>query len=298
VSVRLRSGLLTWQRVCIVPPNALTGRMSESLEYSETAPPDDLRPYIKCLWRLSGPAPTTAVPEPIVPDGCVEIVLNVGDAFIRHVDDGSHRQSKRLVAGQITRAITIAPSGRIDLWGIRFHPWSAAAFLGVSASELRDTFLSIDDAQRALDRSFAALEDVEGDDARRAFIIDALRRRASSLVANHRSVAALVTTVSNGTEPLSVAQLARQAGLSVRRVQTLFRDDVGLAPKQLMRISRFQRALAIARGEPALAWSTVAARAGFYDQAHLIHESQDIVGCTPAALLGRDAPLTDVFLVD
>jgi AraC-like DNA-binding protein len=90
--------------------------------------------------------------------------------------------------------------------------------------------------------------------------------------------------------------LARRAGVSTRRVQSLFRDRVGLSPKQLLRIARFQHALALARTNAGLSWSAIAMRAGYYDQAHLIHESNDIVGCTPAALLGRDASLTDAFL--
>ena len=40
------------------------------------------------------------------------------------------------------------------------------------------------------------------------------------------------------------------------------------------------------------------ARAGYYDQAHLLHESNEIAGTTPAKLLGRDAALTEVFLSD
>jgi methylphosphotriester-DNA--protein-cysteine methyltransferase len=72
----------------------------------------------------------------------------------------------------------------------------------------------------------------------------------------------------------------------------LFREEVGLTPKQLLRITRFQRALGIARMEPTLSWSAVAVRAGSFDQAHLIHESHDIAACTPATLLGREAELT------
>jgi hypothetical protein len=40
----------------------------------------------------------------------------------------------------------------------------------------------------------------------------------------------------------------------------------------------------------------VAHLAGFYDHAHLIHDSNDIAGCTPAELVRRDASLTEAFL--
>src|SRR5215211_8266437 len=116
--------------------------MSHSeLQYYEIVPAAPLSEYVRCVWRLSAPSGGLGPsPAPIVPDGCVELVLNLGDPFIRHTSGAApYHQPLALVAGQISRAITIAPAGRIDLWGIRFHPWSAAAFLGTSGDELRDS---------------------------------------------------------------------------------------------------------------------------------------------------------------
>ena len=273
--------------------------MADDVIYRELLPPPHLQAYVKCVWRLAGPRVDVAVAEPIVPDGCVEVVLNVGDPFIRHVaDEGSHRQPRRLVAGQITRAITVGPSGGMDLWGIRFHPWSAAVFFGVSGDELRDRFLALDIVHGSLDRDLGDLEALHDDDARYDAILLALTKQAKRVAAVDGVLPKLVNLVEQHNETMSVAGLARHVGLSTRRVQLWFRDNVGLSPKQLLRIARFQRALALARAHPTLSWSTVAARAGYYDQAHLIHESNDIVGCTPAVLLGRDSTLTDAFLMD
>jgi AraC-like DNA-binding protein len=66
----------------------------------------------------------------------------------------------------------------------------------------------------------------------------------------------------------------------------------------LLRITRYQRALSLRRQNARLSWSAIAVRAGYFDQAHLIHESRDIAGCTPNVLLGSDGGLTDVFLAE
>jgi AraC-like DNA-binding protein len=79
-------------------------------------------------------------------------------------------------------------------------------------------------------------------------------------------------------------------------VQAMFAERVGLSPKQLMRISRFQRALQLSREQPTQSWSTVALEAGYYDQAHFIHECQDIVGCSPTAPFVKEAGITESFL--
>jgi hypothetical protein len=49
--------------------------MSEPIAYREIQPSPALAPFVRCLWHLSGPANVAYEPQPIVPDGCVEIVL-------------------------------------------------------------------------------------------------------------------------------------------------------------------------------------------------------------------------------
>ena len=54
--------------------------MSETgLTYDQFAVPAALADDVRCIWRLSGTAPPATGAEPIVPDGCAEIVLNFAD---------------------------------------------------------------------------------------------------------------------------------------------------------------------------------------------------------------------------
>ena len=265
--------------------------------YEEVDPPAMLAGHVRCMWRLRGPASEAALAEPIVPDGCVEIVLNLADPFIRHTGDGgSHSQSLRLVTGQLSRAITIAPSGRIDLWGIRFHPWAAAAFLQVQGTELRDRMVTLSDASRPLDAALVPVIDAATDQDRRRALITALTTHARMVRPVDPVLPALVSFIASQRELLSVRELARRAGLGTRRVQAVFAERVGMSPKMLMRISRFQRALRIARERTDLSWSAVAMEAGYYDQPHLNHDCQEIAGCAPSALVAKDSGLTEVFL--
>jgi AraC-like DNA-binding protein len=271
--------------------------MSEqALRYREISPPGVLADFVRCIWRLYGDH-TGGSAEPIIPDGCAEIVVNVGDPFIRHTSDTtSHQQPARLVAGQITRALTLEPSGRVDIWGIRFHPWCASSFLGVSACELRDHVVSLDEVAPSLDSAFAAVAENRTEAAAERSIIEVLTHRAMAACRPEAHIPKLVAFASASSETISVGRLAREAGVSTRRIQSLFRDQVGLSPKQLLRVTRFQRALRLARMRPTLSWGHIAQLAGFYDQAHLIHDSNDIAGCTPRELVGRDAALTEAFL--
>jgi AraC-like DNA-binding protein len=79
--------------------------------------------------------------------------------------------------------------------------------------------------------------------------------------------------------PLSLAELAGVAGLSVWRFATVFRQQVGLSPHRYVCRRRVERAQALIRsGMPA---ATAASEAGFYDQSHLSRHFKNLCGMTP-----------------
>jgi AraC-like DNA-binding protein len=266
------------------------------LTYEEFAAPSALGAHVRCLWHLQGDG-TGSPPEPIVPDGCAEIVLNFSDPFLRHDGGDVERQPLELCAGPLSRAIHIQPSGRIDIWGIRFHPWSAARFIDASATELRDHVPALGDVSTPLRTAFDAVRDM-APERRHDALTDALSRRAAKVETPDGLLPATIDRIMTRPEQLSVRLLAREFGSSVRRLQSLFERNVGLPPKLLTRIARFQRALAVARGNPSMSWSAVAHAAAYYDHAHFVHDSHDLVGCPPSALAAREAGLTEVFLSD
>jgi AraC-like DNA-binding protein len=265
----------------------------DTLDYVELLPPPALRRFVKFIWRVRGPASQSAAPQPVIPDGCVEVILNCADPFRRHHDGGVEIQPSRLVAGQLTGAVTIAPTGVVDLWGIRFHPWGAAAFLGVPGSELRDRMLPLD-AIPSVDALLARTFNGTSDDARAELLFDALTERVRRVRPLDATLPALAKLAVEGSVA-SVKGLSILAGVSVRRVQSLFAEHVGLSPKALMRLARFQRAIALTRRDPAISLARVAAECGYFDHAHLVRDARAIVGLTPSAL-GDMGPITSLFI--
>jgi AraC-like DNA-binding protein len=85
-----------------------------------------------------------------------------------------------------------------------------------------------------------------------------------------------------------VDALAAELGCSRRHLVTGFREQVGLAPKMLARILRFQRAVGMmgsGRG-----WAEIASTCGYYDQAHLIRDFQQFAGSSPREFARRRLP--------
>jgi AraC-like DNA-binding protein len=85
-----------------------------------------------------------------------------------------------------------------------------------------------------------------------------------------------------------VASLTASLGVTRKRMVQDFREYVGLPPKTIARIARFNRALRMMEQQPGRpAWTRIAAECGYYDQAHFIREVRSLTGDTPTELLGR-----------
>ena len=82
---------------------------------------------------------------------------------------------------------------------------------------------------------------------------------------------------SDGAVP--VAELAHEVGWSRRHLAARFREHVGLPPKALARILRFERAAERLRGGADL--SDAALDSGYYDQAHFNRDFKAFAGVTP-----------------
>lgn len=78
-----------------------------------------------------------------------------------------------------------------------------------------------------------------------------------------------------------VDQVAARHGLSVRAVQRLFREQVGAAPKWIIRRYRLLEAVERAGKGEAVSWADLAVALGYADQAHLTREFTEMVGFTP-----------------
>ena len=78
---------------------------------------------------------------------------------------------------------------------------------------------------------------------------------------------------------VAAAALAEEVGWSRRHLAARWRRDVGMGPKAVARVLRFQRALRLLRDGRALA--DVAYDCGFADQPHLNREFRALGGSTP-----------------
>src|SRR5215471_3385981 len=254
------------------------------MNYSEHRPGAALAPWIECAWFASGATVRpAAAPERVLPDGCVEWVFHFGDPFLRWSADGrSEKQPSSFVVGEMTRPLFVSPSGRVSTMGVRFRPGAAYRFLPVPLEDLTDSAVPTADLWRAEGRDLEnSLHESRGEEDRLAaiagFLLGRLSRESSKRPRLDEAVRLLIETRGR----MTVERLSRRIGWSRRQLEREFLRGVGIPPKALDRILRFQNALRLAGSAPSPSWAGIAADCGYADQAHLVREFRELSGATP-----------------
>ena len=269
------------------------------MEYQEYAPGAQLAPYVDRFWTLTGSAAEMAGEvQPVLPDGRAELIIHFADPFERAGADGLFaRQAPVIFAGQLTGQLLLRPSGAAAVLGVRFHACGAAPFLDMPQHRLAGITPALEELSRPLARALEPARSMTEQPARAVgFVRQVLERLMRPSAVDPRiQAAASILTASCGRIP--VEQVAGLAGISRRHLERRFLDVVGMSPKRLARITRFQAALhALQTGEPGGTGAATAAAFGYADQPHFIREFRELAGCTPSAHLLQQAALTGFFI--
>ena len=264
------------------------------MQYSEFHPDSPLNRFVECLWTLSSPDPVNeAQVERILPDGCVELILNFGSCVTQHTDSNTSTQPRNFLVGQMTGPTFISPAGDVDLLGVRFHPGGAFPFFRIPLSEMTDQVVELGCLSSVLETQLLSVcHGAVTSVARVAAVAASLTKRLPTIHDVNLMDMAEIVVSSRGLR--SVDQLAQDAGISCRQLERRFLQGVGLGPKLLSRILRFQQVFrAVERADNS--WAAVALECGYYDQAHLIRDFNKFARQTPGVLFAERNHLTESF---
>jgi len=256
-------------------------------EYRETLPPVPLAGTIACIWTHGSPSGVNGRAQTIVPDNCADIIWRLSpngdvlDAF---------------VAGPMSRPFLVQGNNLGHFVGVRFRPGQLAGVLRLSAAELRDQNVPLDDV-------IAGIRPLM-DGVVPAQLLAHIPSLALALGPRIHAARALPPAVAHALDLIHaesgvahVESLARTVGASRQHLARLFDAHVGLRPKFVTRVARLHRAMTIAlrsrdvaearssHRSPQLSWSAIAAEVGYADQPHLVADFVSLTGLTPVVWL-------------
>ncbi len=271
--------------------------LSCGMRYREFRPALPLRRFIECYWVLeSEPGEHFAGPQKILPDGCIELIFHYGDSVRRFGDAGAIITPPRcFVSGQKRSYLLVQPTGRVGSFGIRFRPHGAYPSLATPAEELNDRVTDLiaiwgSRRTRELEDAIGASLQINGlDKALNRLLMSCLSAKHSSVV--EQSVRLILA--SHGQ--ISIDELGRTLYLSSRQLERLFKRIVGLSPKALCRIMRYQRIFSLIDGSRPSSLTQIALASGYFDQPHFVREFKAFSGQNPRAYFCDEHRIADVF---
>jgi len=270
------------------------------LEYHELVPSPALGEIIKCIWALRSDrvSPEASAPEiPILPDGRMELVLDLADPMLRIADGVMTIQPVVLVVGQMTGPALVRPTGRVDLVGVRFQSWSGGALVECPVLELRDRFASTDVLPNA---PWHELRDRLAATSSLADRCAALERVITPLLftrrSRGRSRASAASWLLGSGRAVSLASARALTGLSERQIERQCLTTTGLGPRMLIRMVRFRRAAHLLEHQATMPLGRVACVAGYADQSHFTRSFLRIARVTPGAYRAHRDALTAEFV--
>jgi AraC-like DNA-binding protein len=264
------------------------------MRYCETKPPSPLHRFVECFWTLQGDAAVDTSAERILPDGCVELILNFGAQFIERCDGRKKRQPRNFLVGQMTGPILISPTGPVELLGIRFHPGGTLPFLRVPLHEITDQVVELGSLSSKLERDLMEVTSESSSLSEKMLAVQAFLISCLASTKHDPWLMKMAARIVDSAGSVSVDRIASDAGVSSRQLERRFLREVGVGPKLLGRIIRFQQVFrAVEKCNSA--WADIAVECGYYDQAHLIRDFNQFAQQTPAVLFASQSPLTEAF---
>lgn len=256
-----------------------------SMSYLTRRPAPPLDRYIRCLWqadlRIISPR------EKILPSGAVELIINFGAPFRLTDHTASPQlQTESWLVGLQTAYLVNEPLAETYMVGVRFKPGGMAAFFDVPG--IADQVVPLD----ALWGRFAAeareqLYELRTPPARFALLERLLLARLRPLPRGGERVLHAVSEIERCGGALSIKGLSETLGISQKHLIAQFQQIVGVSPKALARIYRFQTALEAI--DPLRDWTSVAHSALYYDQAHFNHDFTAFTGLRPTEYISLRA---------
>ena len=192
-----------------------------------------------------------------------------------------------LVGPQTHRRVDLLLRGALEHFVIMFQPDGLSRLFSVPMRELTDEDF---DGHAVLGKPISDVHQRLGECKtfeERVSFVDAFLLRCALTSSSHDAISAAANRILLRGGRVAFTDLADRAGLSTRQFQRRFIQQVGMRPKLLARIARFEAALDGKARFAAKSWTDVAHQFGYHDQMHMVHDFGEFTGETPTKTLSQ-----------
>ena len=276
------------------------------MQFETHFPPAPMNELVDCFLYFKGYTPQHSM-ERVVPDGASYLIFEL-DNMPRYVIDNEDHEKRTLYtkvwySGMHTNYIGINAQPDSEMFVFKFRSGGALPFLHQPVAGYNNQVVA---AEEIFGEAIFELRDqlLAGTDyeAKRNVGEQWLLDRINAEFQPPEYILATTQAIRQnpGLEFNSVARLIEESGVSTNYFNQQFKKFVGLTPKQLQRIYRFNEILALVQKEDQVEWTQIALGCGYYDQAHFIKEFKTFCGINPSQFIAnyKETDLVNFFPLD
>ncbi|HSR67801.1 MAG TPA: helix-turn-helix domain-containing protein [Acidobacteriota bacterium] len=259
--------------------------------YEQYRPNLPLSQFVEHLWFYSGYDPGHRR-EKLLPDGAIELIIDMEDTPKRLFASETSTQAQEFrgawISGEHKEYIIIEASPHSSMAGVRFRPGGAWPFFSFPMSELTNQVVQLDliwGGDIALLRE--KLLETPSVGGKFRVMEEFLLGRAREHLLQDRTIAFALEQITTRPQFLVIGDLIEQVGYSHRHFLKRFKNCVGVTPKFLTRVFKFQHVIGSLEGLSGsdVNWAELCCDWGYYDQAHFINEFRSLSGLRPTDYL-------------
>jgi len=248
-----------------------------------------LSQFIDHFYYYVGFNPEHSV-ERFLPDGEVQIIFDLTN-YPKYIYDNEtlkEIQSCQDVwfSGFRTEPITIPSARESEMLIVQFKKGRAFPFLKEPMNNLTNFVV---DAELVICREMLAIRERLLDVNTASMKFQILERQLLKIYINKLEanlfVDYAVSKILGSPDHCSIKAISNKVGYSQKHIIKLFKEHVGVTPKEFLKIIRFQKAIQLIEQQHCIDWTAVALDCGFYDQSHFIADFKRFSGFTPTEYL-------------
>ncbi len=251
-------------------------------------PRKELRPYVRYYWTLKSNEYFKVL---TFPTGCPQMIFHRRTPLF--IPELSAFQSRFTISGQVNFPAHLSSVGDTEMIVAVFHPHTISMFTDTPPSAFYNQEISgYDIGNKRLNLLAEKILECSCSQATISFIEQWLTSKINCSL-NIDRIGAAVSALLHSTST-KVETLASTACLGNKQFERLFRQYVGMNPKEYGRIVRFQRSLRMMQSG-SRNYADIAYANGYADQSHFIREFRQFSGLTPKQLTEYQTPYSDLY---
>lgn len=267
------------------------------MNYHKAYPSSELASYVKHYWGIETSFDgSNMYSQRIIPTGLPELIFYLD--YKPQTSSDRYFEDNGILNVQQNDYYDLLISQSLDIFSIYFRPEAISLFFdlplgqffnsSIALSQLNSKLANEIQEQLINTRSFGErIRIVEN------YLIDKLSKTQN----NHdfRRMQYLISLISHSRGNISIDRLIEESCLSRKQFERKFINQLGVSPKQYLKIIRFQSTIFEHNLHPDKSLTSLAYDNGYYDQSHFINDVKSFTGESPKHIFNGHDIISDFY---